>query len=184
MPPVEVVHNPRGRLAPARVTSGDGDREVVTVSSSLVHASPVDQVWHLAAALGHWVAPTPRRLRRWSRILGGVLAAWSVGYGLLELSGVVDLPRPAAPAVVVLVPLATSLATAAVSRRVQRSLDEAGWEVLHPSGYDPVELTRRVFADRRNPSLWTRPFRQPPTPSGRLAAAGRRSGPQGAPPLP
>jgi hypothetical protein len=183
VPPVEVAHDPRGRLAPARVTSGDDDREVVTVSSSLLHASPVEQVWHLAAALGHWVAPAPRRLRRWSRVLAGVLAGWSVGYGLLELTGVVDLPRSASLAVVVLVPLVTSLAAAAISRRVQRALDETGWEVLRRSGYDPVELTRRVFGDRRDPSWWTRPYRQEPAPSQRVAAAERLGGPEIAPPL-
>jgi hypothetical protein len=94
VPPVEIAHDPRGRLAPARVTSGDDDREIVTVSSSVLHASPVEQVWHLAAALGHWVSPAPRRLRRWSRVLAGVLAVWSFGYDLLELGGVVDLPGP------------------------------------------------------------------------------------------
>jgi hypothetical protein len=183
VPPVEIAHDPRGRLAPARVTSGDDDREIVTVSSSLLHASPVEQVWHLAAALGHWVSPAPRRLRRWSRVLAGVLAVWSFGYGLLELGGVVDLPRPASLAVVVLVPLATSLAAAAVSRRVQRALDEAGWEVLRRSGYDAVELTRRVFENRRDPSWWTRLYRQEPTPSQRVAAVERLAGPEIAPPL-
>ena len=94
MPPVEIAHDPRGRLAPTRVTSGDDDREIVTVSSSLLHASPVEQLWHLAAALGHWVSPAPRRLRRWSRGLAGVLAVWSFGYGLWNWAGSWTCPGP------------------------------------------------------------------------------------------
>jgi hypothetical protein len=83
----------------------------------------------------------------------------------------------------VLVPLATSLATAAVSRRVQRALDEAGWEVLRRSGYDPVTLTPQVFGDRRDPPWWTRLHRQEPTPGERVAAVERLGGPDLAPPL-
>ena len=81
-----------------------------------------------------------------------------------------DLPRPASLTVVVLVPLATSSAAAVLSRRIQRALDEAGWEVLRRSTHDPVTLTRQVLAGERDPSLWTRLHARVPAPRPRPEA--------------
>lgn len=182
-PAMEVDHDPRGRQVPARVRRGDGGDELVTVSSSLLRADPVEQVWHLAAALGHWASPQARRRRRRSGLVTALVATLGVGSGLLGLSDVVDPPGPVAVALALLLPLALSLAEAATARHVQRTLDEAGWEVLRRAGYDPVSLTRLVFGDRRDPSWWARLHAREPTPSARVAAVERRDGPDVAPPL-
>jgi hypothetical protein len=165
------------------VQTGDHREDLVVVSSSLLGASPVEQVWHLAAALGHWAAPAPGRRHRRSWVVTAVLTTAWFGHGLLDLNGVVDLPRPAALAVALLAPLAVSLAAAADSRHVQRALDEAGWEVLRGSGYDPVALTRQVFGNRREPHWWARLHRREPTPGQRVAAVERLGGSAVAPPL-
>ena len=53
VPPLTVVDDPKGRLLPATVRDGGDGGDHVAVSSSLLRSSPAEQVWHLAAALGH-----------------------------------------------------------------------------------------------------------------------------------
>ena len=183
LPQLDVVDDPKGRLLPATVRNGGDGEDHIAVSSSLLRASPAEQVWHLASALGHWASPVPRR-RRWEGwVVTAVLVACGIGYGLVELDGTVDLPQAAAVAASAVVGLLVSIGAAALARRGQAAYDEAGREVLRRSGYDPQALTRQVFGDRPDPPWWTRVHAREPAPSRRVAAAGRPGGPEVAPPL-
>lgn len=183
LPTLDVLDDPRGRLLPATVRDGGDGQDHVAVSSSLLRASPEAQVWHLATALGHWASPVPRRRRRQGWVAGGLLAALWLGYGLAELNGVVDLPGAVAVTVNALTGLLASVGVATTARRSQAAYDAAGRTVLQRSGYDPVALTRQVFAGEQDPSWWTRLHSRTPAPSERVAAAERLGGPAVAPPL-
>jgi len=183
LPALDVIDDAKGRLVPATVRGGSDGDDHVAVSSSLLRASPAEQVWYLASALGHWASPVPRRRRREGWVATGLLVTLWAGYGLAELDGAVELPGAATVAVNAAVGLLVPIGTAVLARRAQAASDEAGREVLRRSGYDPVALTRLVFADRPDPSWWTRLHQQEPTPSARVATVERRSGPDVAPPL-
>ena len=112
----------------------------------------------------------------------GLLVTLWVGYGVAELHGVVDLPGAATVAANAALGLLAQVGVAATARRSQAAFDEAGGEVLRRAGYDPVSLTLQVFGNRRDPSWWVRLHSREPTPSARVAAVERRSGPDVAPP--
>jgi hypothetical protein len=183
LPALEVVDDPKGRLLPVTVRNGGDGEDHVAVSSSLLRSSPDAQTWHLAAALGHWASPVPRRRRRQGWVVVGLVAALWIGYGLAELDGIVDLPGPVAFALNTLLGLLVPLAGAAAARRSQAASDQAGREVLLRSGHDPGTLTRQVFAGQPDPSWWARLHSRVPAPSARVSAVERLGHPGVAPPL-
>jgi hypothetical protein len=165
VPPLEIAPDPRGRLLPAHVRNDRG-RERVVVSSDLPAAPAGEQTWHLAAALGWWASPEPRRRRRQVKgllvalFLAGVIAVVvgplvGVSFGVIVL-GVVALGWPAANA---------------LNRWERRALDDAGHGVLAAAGHDPAALTRQVFGNRPEPGWFERVLGTQPTPRQRVAAA-------------
>jgi hypothetical protein len=170
-PPLEVEDDPRGRLMPARVDwSEDEDR--IVVSSTLLAARPEEQLWQLAACLGWWTSPEPRRRRNRDRVAASFVVVAYLGVGFADIVGAIHLPKPG---LFLLAAAATALVTATVnlvSRRQVRALDVAGRQVLRAAGHDPATLARRAFGDRADPPWYRRVLSDVPAPSRRLAAAG------------
>jgi Zn-dependent protease with chaperone function len=170
-PPIEVADDPRGRLMPARVDWSEDDDRVV-VSSTLLTARPDEQIWELAACLGWWTSPGPRRRRNRDRVAAGFVVAAYLGVGFAEVVGAIHLPKPG---LFLLTAAATALVTATlnlVSRRQVAALDAAGRQVLRAAGHDPATLARLAFGGRADPPWYRRPLSRVPAPSRRLASAG------------
>jgi hypothetical protein len=165
VPPLEIAPDPRGRLLRAHVRDDRGQERVV-VSSDLPTAPEGEQTWHLAAALGWWASPEPRRRRRQVKRL--LVALFLAGVVAVVVGGLADVPFSVIVLGVVAVgwPVATAL-----SRWERRALEDAGHAVLAAAGHDPAALTRQVFGNQPEPGWFERVFGNQPTPRRRVAAA-------------
>jgi hypothetical protein len=181
-PRLDVEDDTTGRLAPARIQRWDFGEQRIVVAESLLDAGPEEQTWHLAACLGYWTSPVPRRRRRAGAAAIGVVTTAYVGLGLAQLFENVDLPTWPAFAIGTALAALLPVVIAGVLRGVQRALDEAGRGVLRRAGHDPATLTRRVFGTRPDPPWWRRLQSREPRPSRRVRAA-EQSSPAVAPPL-
>ncbi|HET6393641.1 MAG TPA: hypothetical protein VFG13_12535 [Blastococcus sp.] len=171
-PPLEVERDPRGRLLPARVDWSEEEDRVV-VSSRLVAADAPEQTWHLAACLGWWTSPEPRRTRNRGRVAIGIVAVPYVIAGFAGLSDSIDLPRVAVFLLGTALAAMFTWAHHAASRRHVLALDAAGRSVLRSAGHDPATLGRLVFGHVDDPAWYRRPLSNVPPPSRRLAEAAR-----------
>jgi hypothetical protein len=176
VPPLVVEDDPDGNLFEAKVRYDEGRTERrIVVSSSLLTAPPAEQAWHLAAALGWWASPVPRRRRLLSMpIIALVLAAY-FGVGYVTIEDPYDLPLALQIAAG---PVATGVlfwSGAALSRWMLRGSEAAGHRILAAAGYDPVVVARQAFGDRTDPPWWRAMQQGEPAPSRRIAAAERRS---------
>ena len=173
VPPLKVVPDPKGHTVPAYVRKDDlSSAAYLQVTDRLVAADPAEQTWYLAAALGWWTSPLPRRRRRQAvAAVGAVIVA----YGGWLLVDVFDAPVPGwAPWLAFgLSAFALPVALAAVMRRGQRALDAAGHDVLRSAGHDPAALARQVFGNRPRPSWFARLVGTEPSPATRIADAER-----------
>ncbi len=150
---------------------GRGVEERIVVSPSLVEADAAEQTWHLAACLGWWTSPVPRRRRRQAWALAGILFAAQATLGLADLVAAVDFPRWVFFAGTMLLGLLLLPLHAGLHRREQRALDAAGHEVLRSAGRDPAVLAQQVFGGQPDPPWVRRPLSSEPAPSSRIAAA-------------
>jgi hypothetical protein len=171
-PPLEVLPDPRGRLLPVHIDWTEEEHRVLA-SSALLAADPHEQTWHLAAALGWWASPGPRRTRNRGRValvLGGLPY---VAFWLVDVFGALELPQPAIVVLGVAVAGTLTFVQRAVSRRQVAALETAAGPVLRRAGHDPATLAPLVFGDQPDPAWFRRPFTYAPASSRRLAAAAR-----------
>jgi hypothetical protein len=182
VPQCEITDDARSRLVPAQVRGWDDGEDRIVVSESLLHAGPEEQTWHLAACLGYWASPAPRRRRREGWAVAGLFVVSYVGFAIFQISTNNQLPKWVTFAISTALAALVPLVLAAVSRRFHRALDESGRDVLRRAGYEPAALTRQVFGSQVDPPWWKRPHRTEPTPSQRVRAAGG-SAPAVHPPL-
>ena len=152
---------------------GRGPAERIVVSPSLVEADAAEQTWHLAACLGWWASPLPRRRRRQGWTVEAILLIAQAAIGWAYLADAVDLPRGVQFAGVLLLGLLLLALRAVLSRREQRALDRAGHDVMAASGHAPATLARQAFGGRQDPPWFGRIFAQEPFPSQRIADADR-----------
>jgi len=171
LPAVEVVPDRKRRKVPAYVKGEPGEEPHIHVTEHLVTASPAEQDWHLAACLGWWASPVPRRRFNEGRVLATLALVPHLVWAFGQLSGGFELPKPVAIVVVLLLAVAMPLAVGAVLRRNQRALEDAGRDVLRAAGRDPAAVAREAFGGRDEPVWWNRAFDIEPTPAQRIAAA-------------
>jgi hypothetical protein len=171
-PPLEVLPDPRGARLPVHIDWTEEEHRVLA-SSTLVGADPHEQTWHLAAALGWWASPGPRRTRNRGRVALVLVALPYGAFGLVDIVGGLSLAKP----VIVILGIALTgtfaLVQSAVSRRQVAARDAAAGPVLRRAGHDPATLARLVFGPQPDPAWYRRPFTNTPAPSRRLAAAAR-----------
>src|SRR4051794_22172761 len=157
--PELAVDQPRKEERVAHGRETDGERTVV-VPPSLLTADPARQLWYLAACLGRWVSPEPRRRRR----LGGLLLA------LLLVVYVVLLFTVRAPWMWVIV-LLLSPVSAWPLRGERGAMDDAGRAILAAAGHPPAAVARAAFGDEPDPTGWKALISGEPAPSRRIRAA-------------
>jgi hypothetical protein len=139
------------------------------VPASLLDADASEQTWQLAACIGWWASPVPRRRRRQTIAALVGLAMPYTGLGLAELAGASSWPMRAT---LLLLGALTPFMIAACLRRERRALDAAGHDILRAAGYDPASLAWLVFGGRADPPLLRRLASTKPSPSERITAAG------------
>jgi hypothetical protein len=169
VPPVE-EDTKEGTLPRVRGRAGE---ERIVVPPELFEASTAEQTWHLAACLGWWFSPVPRRRRRQGLALMALTGVVYFGVGIPLVTDMVDLPRVLALAIVTVLHVVPPTVRAARDRREQRALDAAGHDVLRSAGHDPAAVARDVFGGQPDPPWFRQPFRSEPAPSERIAAAER-----------
>ncbi|GAA3182387.1 hypothetical protein GCM10010531_40810 [Blastococcus jejuensis] len=172
IPPLEITDDARSRLVSAEIRGWDDSEDRIVVSESLLEADPEEQAWRLAACLGYWASPVPRRRRRQGWAIAGLFLFLYFGFGIFALSTNNQLPTWVTFAIGSGLAALAPLVAAAVSRRFHRALDESGQDVLSRAGYDPAAVARQVFGAQSDPRWWKRLHRREPTPSERLRAAG------------
>jgi hypothetical protein len=167
-PPLEIDGSRPETVSRVRGTRGE---ERIIVPDSLLDAPPETQIWHLAACLGWWTGPAPRRQRRRSRAAIGVfLALWLV-VSYIHAFHLIELPRIVLFAAHTTLGALLPIAIAAAARHERRALDDAGLGVLRAAGHAPAALTRQVFGGERDPAWFRRLVRSEPAPSQRVARA-------------
>ena len=160
VPPVD-EDTKEGTLPRVRGRKGE---ERIIVPPELFEAPPAEQTWHLAACLGWWASPEPRRRRRQARI------GWGFALGMLGACALARIEYDVyVPTLALLAPY--WWAGAALHRRERRAFEAAGFAVLEAAGHDPAMLTRQVFADRWEPPVWKRWLNGEPSARQRIARA-------------
>lgn len=170
-PPLEVDDGSRFHEPRAGVETRDGVAHVV-VLPELIAATPDEQNWHLAAALGWCTSPGPRRHRRRGVMIYLAILVPHLVVGGAAVFDNVAVPRWLAILGGPLLGFVLLLTAAALGRGEQHLLDAAGRDVLRSAGHDPATVARLAFGDRDDPPWYRRPLSTTPTPSERLTAAG------------
>jgi hypothetical protein len=174
LPALQIVPDAKRHLVLASPDfDADEQQPAVEVSEHLVTASAAEQDWYLAACVGWWASPVPRRrLKQWVPIYAAALLPHFV-FGLGQLTHQWSLPKALAVAIGSLVAAVLPATNSAVARRVRRALEEAGQEVLRRAGRDPAAVAREAFGGRSGPPWYRRPLAVEPTPAQRIALAER-----------
>lgn len=176
VPPLVVEDDPDGDLLEARVRYDEGRTERrIVVSSSVLTASPAEQAWHLAAALGWWASPVPRRRRVLSGLAVAVVLTGYIALGFVTLWDSYDLPLALEIAAGPVATAGLFWSGAALSRWELRGSEAAGHRILVAARHDPVVVARQAFGDRTDPPWWRALGRREPAPSRRIADAESRS---------
>ncbi|HLM03976.1 MAG TPA: hypothetical protein VK402_02165 [Blastococcus sp.] len=173
VPALEVIPDPKRRRVPAQPDEAGEGPPTIEVTEHLVAASGAEQDWHLAACLGWWASPVPRRRARQSLGLYTVAFLPHFVFGLGTLSGQWELPRAVAVVMGLLVGVVLPLAHGAIGRHDRRALEQAGSEVLRRAGRDAAAVARQAFGGRSELSRVGRLLDVEPTPAQRIAAAER-----------
>jgi hypothetical protein len=173
LPSVELVPDRKRRKDRAYVVSDPDEQPQMHVTENLLTASAAEQEWHLAACLGWWASPVPGRRVNEGGVLLTVALLPHLVWGLGHLTGLVELPKPAAVVMGLLVGVVLPVSLAGVARRNQRALEDAGHDVLRAAGRGPAAVARQAFAGAKDPAWYRRPLAVEPTPSQRIALAER-----------
>ncbi len=144
-PTLEIRRATRDTLP--RIGGLEGE-EVIAAPSWLLGAGSAEQAWFLAACLGWWTSPLPRRRRRLGHLVFSLFAAVVVlltVFRPVERSGAVVVA-------IVAVTVSTSAVRAAASRWEWRAAEAAGRDILRAAGHDPAALAWLVFGNRPDPT--------------------------------
>jgi hypothetical protein len=173
LPSVEIVQDRERGAIPADVVSDPDEEPRVQVAERLLTASPAEQDWYLAACLGWWASPLPRRRARQGLAIYTAALAPHVVFGLGQLAEVWTLAKPVVVVVGTLIGVVIPLAHGFAGRFAQWGLEEAGLDVLRSAGHDPAAVARQAFGGRPRRPWYRRLLDNEPTAAQRIAAAER-----------
>lgn len=131
IPPLVVEDDPDGNLLETKVRYDEGRTQLrVVVSSSLLTAAPAAQARHLAAALGWWASPVPRRRRVLSGLAFTVVAAGYAALGFATLWDAYQVPLALEIAAGPVAGVGLFWSVAALGRWQVRASEAAGHRIL------------------------------------------------------
>jgi hypothetical protein len=171
LPSVEVITDPKRWKIPADVVSDPDEEPHIQVAERLFTASPAEQDWYLAACLGWWASPLPRRRARQGMAIYAAALVPHTVFSFGQLAELWHLPKPVLVTVGTLVAVVLLLAHGVAARYAQRGLEEAGLDVLRSAGHDPAAVARQAFGGRTRRPWYRRLLDNEPTAAQRIAAA-------------